>query len=167
MTIICSHVMSTSGYPPKTTNMAPPGGLFGSQQQHPADNVGESDNNAGNTPNKETQFWQPTNRFPTPPGYSFPPSQPPFPGTHQFHPRATFNMTPSSQPSSVATQGYASYRPPGQGYDFPQGSYRRPQMFPPQQFTGQGLSSPGAIQVPPALSGNIPVIRPTSSSSTP
>jgi len=40
-------------------------------------------------------------------------------------------------------------------------------MFPPQQFTGQGPSSPGAPRVPPALPGNIPVIRPTSSASTP
>jgi len=40
-------------------------------------------------------------------------------------------------------------------------------MFPPQQFTRQGPSSPGAPQVPPALPGNIPVIRPTTSASTP
>jgi hypothetical protein len=40
-------------------------------------------------------------------------------------------------------------------------------MIPPQQFTGQGPSSPCAPQVPPALTGNIPVIRPTSSTSTP
>ena len=76
-------------------------------------------------------------------------------------------MTPSSQPSSGATQGYVSYGPPGQGYNFPQGGYGAPQMFPPQRFTGQGLSSPGAPRVPPALPGNIPVIWPTSSASTP
>jgi len=40
-------------------------------------------------------------------------------------------------------------------------------MFPHQQFTGQWLSSPGAPRVPPALPGNIPVNRPTSSTSTP
>ena len=40
-------------------------------------------------------------------------------------------------------------------------------MFPPQQFPGQGPSSPGAPRVPPALPGSIPVIRPTSSASTP
>jgi len=40
-------------------------------------------------------------------------------------------------------------------------------MFPYQQFTGQGPSSPGAPRVPPALPGNIPVIRPISSASTP
>jgi hypothetical protein len=40
-------------------------------------------------------------------------------------------------------------------------------MFPPQQFTAQGQSLPGEPRVPPALPGNIPVIRPTSSASTP
>jgi len=40
-------------------------------------------------------------------------------------------------------------------------------MFPCQQFTGQGPSSPGAPRVPPALPGNIPVIRPITSASTP
>ena len=40
-------------------------------------------------------------------------------------------------------------------------------MFPPQHFTGQGLSSPGAPCVPPAPPGNIPVIFPTTSASTP
>jgi hypothetical protein len=63
--------MSTNGSPPKTANMAPPGGLFGSQQR-PDDNVGASDSHAGNTPNKDTQFGQLTNQFPPPPGYSYP-----------------------------------------------------------------------------------------------
>ena len=40
-------------------------------------------------------------------------------------------------------------------------------MFPPQQFTGQGPSSPGAPRVPPAPAANNPVNRPTLSSSTP
>ena len=40
-------------------------------------------------------------------------------------------------------------------------------MFPPQQVTGQGLSSPGAPRVPSAPAGNIPVNQSTSSSSTP
>ena len=112
--------MSTNGSPLKTTNtMAPLGGLFGSHQR-PDDNVGTSDNNAGNTLNKDTQFGQPTNQFLPPPGYSYPPSQPPFPGAPQFYHHAPFNMTPSSQPSSGATQGYASYGPPWEGYDFPQ-----------------------------------------------
>jgi hypothetical protein len=41
------------------------------------------------------------------------------------------------------------------------------QCAPLVQLTGQGPSSPGAPRVPPVLPGNIPVIRPTSSFSTP
>jgi len=114
--------MSTNGSPLKTANMAPPGGLFGSQQR-PDDEVGASVNHAGNTPNRDTQFGEPTKQFPPPPGYSYPPLQPPFPGAPQFYHHAPFNMTPGSQPSSGATQGYVSYGPPWQGYDFPQGGY--------------------------------------------
>jgi len=96
--------MSTNGSPPKKTNMAPPGGLFGSQQR-PEDNVGASVNNAGNTPSKETQFRQPPNQIDPPPGYSYPPSQLQFPGAPQFSHPAPFNLTPSSQPiSGGATQ---------------------------------------------------------------
>jgi len=157
--------MSTNGSPQKTTNMAPPGGLFGSQQR-PDDNVEASYNNAGNTPSKDTQFGQPTNQIHPPPGYSYLPLQPPFPGAPQFYHPAPFNMTPSSQPSSAATQGYRSYGPSWQAYDFPQGGYGGPQMFPPQQFAGHGLSSPGAPRVPPAPPRNNPVIWPTLSSST-
>ena len=101
----------TNGSPPKTTNMAPAGGLFGSQQ-HPEDNVGASDNNTGNTLSKDTQFGQPANQFhPPPPGYSYLPLQAPFPGDPQFYHHSPFNMTPSSQPSSAATQAYPSYEP--------------------------------------------------------
>ena len=159
--------MSTNGSPPKTPNMAPTGGLFGSKQ-YPDDNVGASDNNAGNTQSKDTLFGQPANQFhPSPPlGYSYLPSQPPFPDAPQFHHHAPFNMTARSQPNSVATQGYLSYGSSWQAYDFPQGGYGGPQMFPPLQFTGHGPSSPGAPWVPPALPGNNPVILPTSSSST-
>jgi len=156
-----------NGSPPKTTNMAPTGGLFGSQQC-PEANVGASDKNAGNTRSKNTQFGQPPNQFHTPLWYSYLPSQPPFPGALQFYHPAPFNMTQSWQPNSGdATEGYPSYGPLRQGYDFPKGGYGGPQTFPPQQFTGQGPSSPGAPQVPPALVGNIPVIRQISSSSTP
>jgi len=166
--------MLTNGSPPKTTNMAPTSELFGSQQR-PEDNVGASDNNAGNRPSKDTQFGQSANQFrpplqppppPPAPGYSYPPSQPPFPGVPQFYHQAPFNMTPSSQPSSGATQGYQSYGPSWQAFDFPQGGYGGPQMFPPQQFAGHGPSYPGAPRVPPAPPGNNPVIRPTSSAST-
>jgi len=76
-------------------------------------------------------------------------------------------MTPSSEPSSGATQGYPSYGLSWQGFNFPQGGYGGPQMFPTQQFTGQGLSSPGTPHVPPAPPGNILVIQPTSSPSHP
>ena len=146
--------------------MAPTVGLFSSQQR-PEDNVGASHNNAGSTPSKDTQFRQPANQYHPPQGYSYPLSQPPFPGAPQFYHHPPFNMTPSSQLSSAATQGYLSHGPSWQGYDFPQRSYGGPQMFPPQQFTGQGPSSPGVPRVPPAPPPNYPVIRPTSSTSTP
>jgi len=136
-TILCSHTMSTNRSPPKKTIMAPLGGLFGSQWRAD-DNVGVWDNNAGNTLSKETQFRQPTKQWPPPPRYSYSPSQPPFPGAPQFYHPAPSNKTPSSQPSSgCATQGYQSYGQSWQWYDFPQGGYSGPQMFPPQQFTGQ------------------------------
>jgi len=131
-TIFCSHTMSTNGSPPKTTNIAPSVGLFGSQQ-YPEDNVGASDNNTRNTPSKDTQFRQPPNQIYLPLGYSYPPSQPPFPGTPQFYHPAPFNITPSSQQSSGgATQAYQGYGPLWQGYNFPQGGYGGPPMFPPQ-----------------------------------
>jgi len=76
-------------------------------------------------------------------------------------------MTLSSEPNSVATQRYPSYRPSWQWYDFPQWSYGGPWMFPAQLFTGQGPSSVGAPRVLPAPHGNIPVIWPTSSTWTP
>jgi hypothetical protein len=159
--------MSTNGSPPKTTNMAPLGGLFGSQQPR-EDNVEASDNNDGNTPSKDTQFGQPPNQIHPPPGYSYLPSQPPFPGAPQFNHPAAFSMTPSSQPSSGgATLGYQSYGPSWQRYDFPQGGYGGPQMFPPQQVTGQGPSSLGAPQVPLAPAGNNSVNWLTSCSCTP
>jgi len=159
--------MSTNGSPPNTTNMAPSGGVFGSQQR-PEDNVGASDNNAGNTPSKDTQFGQPPNQIHPPLGYSYPPSQPPFPGAPQFFHPAPFKMTPSSQPSSDgATQAYQSYGVSWQGYDFPQGGYGGPQMFPSQQFAREEPSSPGTPRVPPAPARNRPVNPPTSSSSTP
>ena len=94
-TIFCWHTMLTNGSPPKTTNMASPGGLFGSPQR-PDDNVGANDNHARYTPKKDTQFGHPTNQFPPPLGSSYPPSQPPFPGTPQFYHPAPFIMTLSS-----------------------------------------------------------------------
>jgi len=158
--------MSTYGSPLNTTNMAPTGGLFGSQHR-PEDNVGASDIDARNTPSKETQFGQPPNQVYPLLGYSYPPLQPPIAGAPQFYHPTPFNMTPTLQSSSRATQGYPSCGPSSQGYDVPQGGYGGCQMFPPQQFTGQGPSSPDASGVPLAPCGKIPVIRPTSSTSTP
>jgi hypothetical protein len=93
-------------------------------QQYADDNVGASDNTAGNPLYKDTQFGHPTNYFhPLPPWYSYLPSQPPFSGAPQFFPQAPFNMTSNSQPSSSVTQGYPSYSPSWQAYDFPHGGY--------------------------------------------
>ena len=65
---------------PKATNVAPTGGLLGSQQR-PDEIVGASDDNAGNTPSKANQFGQPVNQLhPQLPWYSYPPLEPPFPG---------------------------------------------------------------------------------------
>jgi len=165
-TICCSHMMSMTASPPKKTNLAPSGWPFGSQQcaEH---NVGASDNYAGNTPSRDTQFGQPLNDFHPPPVFSYLPGQATFPGAPQFFYTAPFNITPALQPSSAVTQGYPRYRPWWQGYNFPPGSNGGPQMFPPQQFTGKGPSSPPTPQVPPTLPGNGPVIRPTSFTSTP
>jgi len=143
--------------------MARAGGLFGSQQR-PEDNVEASDNNAGNTPSKDTQFGKPTNLIHPPLGYSYPQSPPPFPGTPQFYHPAPFSMTLSSQPGSATTQGYPSNGSLWQAYNFPQGGYGGPQLFPSQQFTENGPSSPGAPWVPPAPPQNTPVIWLISSS---
>jgi len=150
----------------RITDTAPTGGVCG-WQQHPDDNVGVSHINTGNRRCKDSQFWPPMNQFHPPPGYSYLTAQPPFPGAPLFYHRAPFNMTPSSEPISGATQGYPSYRPSWQGYDSPQRCYGGHQKFPPQQFAGQGPSSPGAPRVPPAPPGNNAVILPTSSASTP
>jgi len=161
----CSRTMLTKGSPTKTTIMAPTGGVFGSQQRQDG-NVVASDNNAGNTLTKDTQFGQPTGQIHHPLGYSYPPSQPPFPGTPQFYHHVPGNMSPSSHPITVATQGYASYGPTWQASDFPLEGYGGLQMFPHQQLTEDGPLSPGLPRVPPAPPGNNPVIHPTSSSST-
>ena len=153
--------MWTNRSPPKTPYMAPTSGLVGFQQR-PDENVGASDN----TPSKDTQFGQPTNQMFPPPGYSYLPSRPLFPGASQFYHHAPFNLTPSSQPSTGVTQGYASHRPSWQAYDSPQGGYGGPQMFPTERFTGNGRPSPGAPRVPPAMRQTNPVIKQTSFTST-
>jgi hypothetical protein len=158
-------MLSKHGSALKPTKLAPPGGLFGSQQ-HPDDNVEGSENNAGNTASQDTEFGQPSNQIHPPRGYCYLPLQPPFPGALQFYHHAPFNMTPSSQPSTAATQEYQSYAPSWQAYDFPQQGYGGPHIFPPQQFTAHGRTSPGTPRVPPTPPQNTPVIRPTTSSST-
>jgi len=134
-----------NGSPSKTPNMAPTGGLFRSQQR-PDDNVGASDNNAGNTPSKDTQFGQPTHQIHPPPGYSYPPLQPPIPGAPQFHHHAPLYMTPSSQPRTGAAKGYSSYGPSWQAYDFPQGGYGKPQMIPLNNSQDMGHNHQGHLE---------------------
>jgi hypothetical protein len=63
-------------------------------------------------------------------------------------------------------QGYPGYRLSWQAYDFCQGGYGGPQMFPLQQFTGCGPSSPGAPRVTTAPPRINPEIRPSSSASS-
>jgi len=75
-------------------------------------------------------------------------------------------MTTSSQPSSRVTEGYPSYGPLWQAYDFPHGGYSGPQLFPPQQFTAYWPSFAGTPWPPPAPPGNNPVIWLTCSHST-
>ena len=125
-----SHTMSTDWSPPKTTNIARPGGLIGSQQR-PDANVGPSGNNARNAPSRDTQFGEPPNEIHPPPCNSNLLLRPPFPGAPLFYHPAPFNMTRSLQPSSGgATHGYQSCGPSWQGYDIPQGGYGGPQMYP-------------------------------------
>jgi len=160
---VCSQNMSTNGSPPKTANMACSGGRFSTQQRH-EDNSESSENSSRTATGKDIPFGKQTNQYQPPHGYSYPPSQQPFPGAAQFYQHSPFNMTPSSQPTTSARQGYQSYGPPWQGYDLHQGGYGGSQMFPPPQIPGQGLSSPGAPRVPPGPPENHPVNQPTSSS---
>jgi len=127
---------------PMITNMAPTGGWFGSEQR-PDDNVGVSEDKNGNTRSKDTQFGQSANQFYPPLWYSNPPSQAPFLSAPHFYEPAPFNITASSERCSGATQGYLSYGPLWQAYDFHKEGYGGPQMFPSQQITGHGPSSPG------------------------
>jgi len=145
---LCSQSMSANGSPPKTVNMAPQGGLFGWQQRRD-DNSGSSDNGSRTATGKDSQFGKHAEQYHPLHGYGYPPSQQPFPGAAQFYQHSPFNMTHSSQPTTSARQGYLSYRPQWQGYDLHPGGYGGSQMFPPPQFSGHGLQSPGATRVPP------------------
>lgn len=152
--------------PPKTTNKDSTGGLFGSYQC-PDDSLGASNNNAGNTLSKDTQLRQPTNQFDPPLRYYYLPSQPPCPGTPQFYHSVQSDMTQGTQLGSGATTGYPSYGPLWPENAFHERCFGGPQMSPPPQFTGHGPSSPGAPHMHVAPPGMNPIIRPTSSTSTP
>jgi len=163
---LCSQHMSTNGSPPKTANMAGPGGQFRMQQRR-EDNLESLENSSWTATGKDSRFGKQTNQYQPPHGYGYPPSPQPFPGAPQFHEHSPINMTHSLQPTTSARQGYPSYGPPWQGYDLYQRGYGGSQMVPPVQIPGLGSSSPGAPRVPPGPPENHPINRPTSSSSNP
>jgi len=156
----------TNWFPPNTVNTAPPGGPFG-LQPCPDDSLESSDNSSCNASSKDHTFRKHTNQFYPPPVHGYSPSQSSFPGTSQFCHHSPFNMTPSVPARASASAGFPSYGPPWQEYKIPQGGYGGSQIIPPPQFTRQALSSPDALQLPPALPGNNPLIPLKSSSSTP
>jgi len=163
---LCSQTVSTNGSPPKTGNMARPGGLFGTQQRR-EDNSESSENSSHTATGKDSPFGKQTYQYQPPHGYGYPLSQQPFPGAPQFYQHSPFNMTYSSHPTTSARQGYQHYGPPWQEYNLHQGGYGGSQMFPPPQIPGRGPSSPGAPRVPPGPPENHPVNQLTSSSSNP
>jgi len=63
-----------------------------------------------------------------------------------------------SLPSTSASQGYTSYRPPCREYDLDSGSDGRSQMFPHSHFPDYGPSSWGDSQVTPVPPGILAVI---------
>jgi len=146
--------------------MAPPGGLFGSEQHGDA-NSESLDTSSRHATRKDSQLGKHSSQYHPPQGYGYPPPQQPSPGAPQFYHQFPFNMTHSLQPTSSASQQYRSYGPLWQGFDLHQGGYGGYQMFPPPQFPGHEPSSPGAPRVPPGPLGNHPLNQPTSSSSTP
>jgi len=158
--------MSTNRSPLKTANMAPPGGILGTQQPL-EDNSESPENCAWTATGKDSRFEKQTKQYHLPHGYGYPPSQQPFPGAPQFYQHSPLNMKHSSQPTTSASQGYPSYGPQWQRYDIHQGGHGGSQMIPPPQIRGQGPSSPGAPWVPPGPLESHPVNWPTSSSPNP
>jgi len=150
--VVCHHLCSLDGSmygsPPKTVNMASPGGLFGMQQPLEV-NAQSPENSSRNATDKDSRFGKQTNQYHLPHGYGYPHTQQPFPGAPQFYQHSPFNMTHSLQPTTSASQGYPTYGPQWQGYDLHQGGYGGSQMFPPPQIPGQGVSSPLGPRVPP------------------
>jgi len=127
---LSSQRMSTKGSPPKTANMAPPGGLLASEERDD-DNSESSDNSLRTAPGKDSQLGEHTNQCHPPQAYGYPLAQQPFPGTPQFYRHSPFNMTPSSQQTTSARQGFPTYGPQCPRYDVHQGGYCGSQMFPP------------------------------------
>lgn len=106
-----AQMRSTNRSPPKTTNIAPPCGLFG-LQQCPDGNLGLSDNDAANTRSKDARWEQQMTWLHPLPRYGCSPPPAPFPGTTHFGSPALFNMTPGSWTRTGTTEGYPSYEPP-------------------------------------------------------
>jgi hypothetical protein len=124
--------MSTKGSPPKAANIAPGGGLFGSQQRH-HNNSESPDNVTQHGTGKDSRSGKHANQYQPPHGYGYPPSQQPFPGASQFNHHSPFNMTNnSSQPTTGVSQLYLTYAPSWKEYDLHQGSYGESEMFPQQ-----------------------------------
>ena len=106
---LASQSMSRKWSPLTSANESPPGGLFGPQQRW--DNVSESsDNSLRTATGKHSQLGQHTNQYHPPQGYGYPPAHQPFPGAPPIYQHHPFNMTPSSQPTTSASQRYPSYR---------------------------------------------------------
>jgi len=164
---LCLQNMAMKGSPPKTANMAPTDGIFGTQHRHD-NNSGSSDNGSQPATGKVSRSGKHANQYYPRNAYGYPPSQQQFPGAQQFYQHSPFNITHnSSQPTTSISQQYPSYVPQWQGYDLHQCGYAESQMFPQQQFPGQGPSLAGVLRVPPGSAGTNTVNRPTSSSFTP
>jgi len=163
----CSPTMSTTGSPPKTANMTSPGIPFVSRYLHV--NISASlDNSSQNTTGKDSRSGKDAHQYHPPHWYGYPPSQQPFPGALQIYLHSPFIIRNNSlQRTTSVSQRFLSYGPQWQGYDLHQGGYGGSKVIPPQEFTWQVPSSPGAPRVWPGALGSNPVNRQTSSSSTP
>jgi hypothetical protein len=84
--------MPMKGSPPKTVNMAPPGGLFVSEQRGD-DNSESPDKSLRPATRKNSQFGKHINQYHLPQGYGNLLSQQPFPSAPQFYHQSPFNMT--------------------------------------------------------------------------
>jgi len=153
----CSQSMWPKGCPPKTAIIAPPGGRYGLQQYH--DNKSESlDNGSWSATGQDSWSGKYTNQYHPQHRYGHPHSQQPFPGAAPCYKHSPFNVTQnSSQPTTSICQRFPSNGPLWQVYDLYQGGYGKSQIFPQQQFPGQGPQSPCALSEPPGPPGSNPV----------